>query len=298
MKKIWKIMILCMILCFFCAGCSNDDEMISEDHPKPTTEKRTEIIKQKTTQKKNEVTVDQEQKQELIEVLENYDQEQSKQQEDRIKIAIDAGHQKKQMSEKEAIGPGSDKTKPMVSSGTEGVVTKRTEYQVNLEVSLKLKSALIARGYDVYMIRETNDVSLSNKKRALMANESGSDILLRIHCNSADSQSANGALTMSPTLSNPYCRSIAADSQELSECVVSTLCRRTGAVNRGVTQTDEMTGINWSKIPVTIVEMGFMSNPEEDQKLSDNHYQSMLAEGIADGVDRYYERRGEKNEEK
>ena len=30
MKKIWKIMILCMILCFFCAGCSNDDEMISE----------------------------------------------------------------------------------------------------------------------------------------------------------------------------------------------------------------------------------------------------------------------------
>lgn len=271
MKKIWKIMILCMILCFFCAGCSNDDEMISEDHPKPTTEKRTEIIKQKTTQKKNEVTLD---------------QEQSKQQEDRIKIAIDAGHQKKQMSEKEAIGPGSDKTKPMVSSGTEGVVTKRTEYQVNLEVSLKLKSALIARGYDVYMIREANDVSLSNKKRALMANESGSDILLRIHCNSADSQSANGALTMSPTLSNPYCRSIAADSQELSECVVSTLCRRTGA------------GINWSKIPVTIVEMGFMSNPEEDQKLSDNHYQSMLAEGIADGVDRYYERRGEKNEEK
>ena len=37
---------------FFCAGCSNDDEMISEDHPKPTTEKRTEIIKQKTTQKR------------------------------------------------------------------------------------------------------------------------------------------------------------------------------------------------------------------------------------------------------
>lgn len=44
----------------------------------------------KDNTKKNEVTVD---------------QEQSKQQEDRIKIAIDAGHQKKQMSEKEAIGP-------------------------------------------------------------------------------------------------------------------------------------------------------------------------------------------------
>lgn len=274
MKKIWKIMMLCVLLCFFCAGCSGDDEVISENKPKQTTEKRTEIIKQKTTQKKKETATE---------------QEEPKQEKKRIKIAIDAGHQKKQMSAKEAIGPGSDKTKPMVSSGTEGVVTKRTEYQVNLEVSLKLKSILIARGYDVYMIRETNDVSLSNKKRALMANESGSDILLRIHCNSADSQSANGALTMSPTLSNPYCRQIAKSSQKLSECVVSTLCRRTGAENRGVTKTDEMTGINWSKIPVTIVEMGFMSNPDEDQKLSDRHYQLMLAEGIADGVDRYYE---------
>ena len=227
-------------------------------------------------------------KQELIEVLENYDQEQSKQQEDRIKIAIDAGHQKKQMSEKEAIGPGSDKTKPMVSSGTEGIVTKRTEYQVNLEVSLKLKSALIARGYDVYMIRETNDVSLSNKKRALMANESGSDILLRIHCNSVDSQSANGALTMSPTLSNPYCRSIAADSQELSECVVSTLCRRTGAVNRGVTQTDEMTGINWSKIPVALIEMGFMTNKTEDKQMQKKQTQKKMVDGIANGIDQYF----------
>ena len=93
MKKILKIMILCMILCFFCAGCSNDDEMISEDHPKPTTEKRTEIIKQKTTQKKNEVTVD---------------QEQSNQQEERIKKEIDEGHKRKQMREKESIGPSND----------------------------------------------------------------------------------------------------------------------------------------------------------------------------------------------
>ena len=257
-------------------GCK-DDEVITQD--KKAEEKTTQKASQKTTQNKKETTT-------------------LPKEEKRIKIAIDAGHQKKQMSEQEAIGPGADKTKPMVSSGTEGVVTKRTEYQVNLEVSLKLKSELIARGYDVYMIRETNDVSLSNKKRALMANESGAGILLRIHCNSADSQSANGALTMSPTSSNPYCKVIAADSQRLSECVVSTLCRRTGAKNRGVTQTDEMTGINWSKIPVTIVEMGFMSNPDEDQKLSDRHYQTMLAEGIADGVDRYYQREGEKNAEK
>ena len=63
MKKIWKIMILCMIFCFFCAGCSNDDEMNQDEdtYQNQRQEKRTEIIKQKTTQKKNEVTVDQEQ---------------------------------------------------------------------------------------------------------------------------------------------------------------------------------------------------------------------------------------------
>ena len=282
MKRCWGIIILMLILCVFGAGCSKDEAVVSQD--KTMTEKRTEIIKQKTTKKDSNKT---------SETMKIKPEEKQ-----RIKIAIDAGHQKKQMTSKEAIGPGTNKTKPMVSSGTEGVVTKRAEYQVNLEVALKLKSILISRGYDVYMLRETNDVSLSNKKRALMANESGSDILLRLHCNSADSQSANGALTMSPTLSSPYCKAIAAKSQKLSECVVSTLCRRTGAQNRGVTKTDEMTGINWSKIPVTIVEMGFMSNPDEDQKLSDSHYQTMLAEGIADGVDRYYQRRGEKYEEK
>ena len=104
---------------------------------------------------------------------------------------------------------------------------------------------------------------------------------------------------MSPTLSNPYCRSIAADSQELSECVVSTLCRRTGAVNRGVTQTDEMTGINWSKIPVTIVEMGFMSNPEEDRSYRTiiiNQCLQKELQMVLTGIMREEEKRMKKNE--
>ena len=37
---------------FFCAGCSNDDEMISENHPKTNDRKKTEIIKQKDNNKK------------------------------------------------------------------------------------------------------------------------------------------------------------------------------------------------------------------------------------------------------
>ena len=49
-----------------------------------------------------------------------------------------------------------------------------------------------------------------------------------------------------------------------------------------------MTGTNWSKIPVTLIEMGFLSNPSEDEKMQDPSFQTIMAKGIADGIDLYY----------
>lgn len=203
-------------------------------------------------------------------------------------IAIDPGHQAKGNSEKEPIGPGASEMKAKVASGTQGVSTGLPEYKLNLSVSLKLKEELLKRGYQVYMIRETHDVNISNAERAEMANQSGADLFIRIHANSLNDSSVHGTLTMCQTSKNPYNGDLYSKSSALSKAVVNGISQTTGFKNRGVQETDSMSGINWCRLPVTIVEMGFMSNAEEDQKMASEEYQNKIAKGIADGIDAYY----------
>jgi len=203
-------------------------------------------------------------------------------------IAIDAGHQSKGNSDKEPIGPGATTTKAKVSSGTSGVATGVAEYKLNLAISLKLKQELLDRGYEVYMIRETNDVDISNKERADMANQSGADIFLRIHADGSDNQDVNGASTLYPSRDNLYVDYLSDSSIALSKAVIDGICEDTGAKNRGAIARDDMSGINWCTIPVTIVEMGYMSNPKEDELMQTDDYQNKIVIGICDGIEEYY----------
>ena len=204
-------------------------------------------------------------------------------------VCIDAGHEHVDMLDTEPNAPGSDVMKQKVSSGTYGEASGLEEYELNLMVALKLQAILEERGYQVVMTRTDHEVQLSNIDRAEIANDSGAEIMVRIHANSVDDTSVYGMLCYGPAKDNPWLsQDVIVKSLRLSELVVEDFCAATGAKNDGVLESNEMTGINWSTIPVTYVEMGFMSNTEEDLRMAEDSYQDLMAEGIANGVDDYF----------
>ena len=203
-------------------------------------------------------------------------------------VVIDPGHQRKGDSTKEPNGPGSSEMKARVTYGTTGKATGVAEYVLNLDIAMKLRTELQNRGYTVYMTRTSHDVNMSNKERAEYGNSVGADVAVRIHANSADSSSVRGAETLAPSSGNPYVGHLAKASQSLSKYVINEYCKATGFKNRGVKTNDTMTGINWSEIPVTIIELGFMSSPEEDELMQDANMQNNMVQGIANGLDAYF----------
>ena len=203
-------------------------------------------------------------------------------------MCIDPGHQSHGNSSKEPNGPGSSTMKAKVTGGARGVSTGKYEYELNLEVSLKLRDELERRGYQVVMVREENDVDISNVERSQVANDAGADAFIRIHANGSENSSANGAMTICMTPSNPYNKELYPRSKALSDAVLDALVEATGCKREYVWETDTMTGINWCQVPVTIVEMGYLSNPAEDEKLSTEDYQLAIASGIADGIDSFF----------
>lgn len=205
-----------------------------------------------------------------------------------LTVVIDPGHQQKGNYEKEPLGPGSDEWKNKVTSGTQGCVTGLEEYKLNLMVTLKLKQELESRGYAVILTRDSHDVDLSNAQRAQIANAANADAFIRIHANGAEDSAVHGAMTICQTPNNPYNGGLFPQSYALSSSVLDGLVAATGCRRQYVWQTDTMSGINWCSVPTTIVEMGYMSNPEEDRLLSREDYQWNIARGIADGIDSYF----------
>ncbi|MBQ9781228.1 MAG: N-acetylmuramoyl-L-alanine amidase [Clostridia bacterium] len=204
-------------------------------------------------------------------------------------IVIDAGHQAEGSSAKEPNGPGSEEMKAEVSWGAEGAYSG-DEHALNLEVALLLRDELIARGYSVVMIRETANVNISNMARAEIANKYNAAAYVRIHANFYEDTTMQGAMTICHSENNPYpdCAATYDESRLLSERILQAFCKTTGMQQMEIREMDDLTGTNWSKVPTTLVEMGFLSNKSDDMLMATKYFKEQAAKGMADGLDAYF----------
>jgi N-acetylmuramoyl-L-alanine amidase len=201
-------------------------------------------------------------------------------------VCIDPGHQAKGDHKRESASPLTGQTKARVSSGTVGVSTKKPEYKVNLEAALLLKELLTQKDYHVVMTRTTHDVNISNKERAELANQAKADMTIRIHCDSIANRQKTGATLLVPSKESKETKGIYEKSNAYAVLLQKAL-QEAGVKVNGVFERKDITGFNWSKVPVVILEMGFMSNPGEDQMLSNKAYQTKLMEAVAKALEMY-----------
>lgn len=179
------------------------------------------------------------------------------------KVAIDPGH-------------GGD-----VDFGSSRPSENLYEKNANLAIALYLKEELLSRGYEVYMIRET-DTAVENRTRPDLALENGADIYVSIHLNSLeeDSDGTRGAEAWYSDLRND-------GSDILAQYVVDELTKVIDTRNRGIKMSNNLIVLKYNTLPACLVECGFMSSETERGKLFDSEYQKQIAEGIANGIEKF-----------
>ncbi|OKA39296.1 N-acetylmuramoyl-L-alanine amidase [Bacillus cereus] len=220
--------------------------------------------------------------------LQNNEQKvESNEKQGKFLVVIDPGHQQKANLNLEPIGPGAATQKYKVTDGTTGVVTKKREAVLVLEMAFLLKEKLEAKGIQVLMTRTSQDVDISNKERATFANDHKANLLLRPHADGSENPHQSGFAVLTPAEGSPYTKEIYAESLQISQTIVNKMRENQQVKVNGIKFRDDLSGFNWSKVPGVLLELGFMSNPEEDKKLSDSQYVNSLLQSVTDSVEEY-----------
>lgn len=203
-------------------------------------------------------------------------------------IMLDPGHSATTTTEMEPIGPGATKLKQADTDGTHGNASGLMEYQLVLQICQKLRDQLTSEGYTVLMTREDNETAVTCRERAETANFAGADLFIRIHADGSTDPGRTGAQTICINPDNPYHPELYPESRSLSENIILSYCQETGIENRGIWETDTMTGNNWAQMPATLLELGFMTNAEEDLKMASEDFQVRMVRGIVNGINNYF----------
>ena len=189
----------------------------------------------------------------------------------------------------------------------------RQEKQIVLSLSKTLHDILVKKGYNVRLTRET-DVFLPLRKRTQFATNQKADLFISIHTNASTARSAAGIETYYLALASDESARITAmrenagaeynmkeldalvgrilkeskstESRRLAELIQAQLTSGKQVKNRGVKHAPFVVLIG-TKVPAVLVEVGFISNPTEGQKLTTKAYQRQLATSIAKGIEQY-----------
>ena len=171
-----------------------------------------------------------------------------------------------------------------------------TEAETNLKIALKLQNLLEQSGSSVILTRSDENAiydidakTLKQKKisdirnRVKIGNESSADIFVSIHLNKIPQQQYDGWQT--------FYKDGNEQGKKLAEKIQNNLNDAIQKENKRVAKTiDNVYIIKHVEIPTTIVECGFLSNPEEEKLLLEDEYQNKLAWGIYNGIiDYFYE---------
>lgn len=203
-------------------------------------------------------------------------------------IIIDPANQASDNIAKEQVGPGSEITKQAATTGSVGAAYGTKEYELNLLYAQLLKAELESRGYTVTLTRDSNNVDLTNKERAEMANNSGATVLIRLQMNFSANDDMVGVMALTMSDNSMYNSYLYEQSNELATRILQGITEDISTTNHGIYQSEDMTLINWSKIPVAVISLGFLSNEAEEANLVSSGYQATMIQGIADGIDYYF----------
>ncbi|MDZ4602960.1 N-acetylmuramoyl-L-alanine amidase [Bacillus cereus] len=311
--KYIKIMSMIAFIGIYMAGCS-------QEQPKKET---TSSIQEKNKDTKEDAPVEKQQEQEIneeLQAIQTNEQVEHKQEEvsseekkeettpvqpteqpvqnneqkvgsnekqEKFLVVIDPGHQQKANLNLEPIGPGATTQKYKVTDGTTGVVTKKREAVLVLEMAFLLKEKLEAKGIQVLMTRTSQDVDISNKERATFANNHKANLFLRLHADGSENPNESGFAVLTPAEGSPYTKEIYAESLQISQIIVNKMRENQQVKVNGIKFRDDLSGFNWAKVPGVLLELGFMSNHEEDKKLSDPQYVNSLLQSVTDSIDAY-----------
>ncbi|MGL5506813.1 MAG: N-acetylmuramoyl-L-alanine amidase family protein [Paraclostridium sp.] len=162
-------------------------------------------------------------------------------------------------------------------SGKTGFSKKTLEKDVSLQISKKVASKL-AQYKDIEVIlTRSEDITLSKEERVNIANSQKADLLVSIHLNGEyGGGSANGTETY-------YQQGSVDNSDKLAKSIQDTVCLYLETRNRGVIATN-IDLLKNTTMPSASIEVGFITNEEEEKKLKTNSYQEKMADGIAQGI--------------